>query len=153
MRFYVSILFVAAYFLGNGNNMTAKESTLSPQTQKDLVSAMHRDAFAYAKYMLYAAQARENGRADLADLFEKTATTERFAHFADEARLAGLGGTDADNLQDAIQSELDEFARHASAPEDKAAADLFERIRHDEMKHREAFKAELARSSRYHQTR
>jgi hypothetical protein len=58
-RFYVSILFVAAYFLGVGNNMTAKQSTLSPQTQKDLVTAMHRDAFAYAKYMLYVAQARE----------------------------------------------------------------------------------------------
>jgi rubrerythrin len=56
-----------------------------------------------------------------------------------------LGGNDAGNLKDAIQSELDEFAQHASAPEDKAAADLFERIRHDEMKHREAFKAALVK--------
>jgi rubrerythrin len=106
---------------------------------------MHRDAFAYAKYSLYAKQARESGDTELADLFEKTANAERFEHFAKEAQLAGMAGSNADNLRNAIQSEVDDLARHSTAPQDKAVADLFEEIRHNELNHREAFKAALAK--------
>ena len=52
----------------------------------------------YAKYSLYAKQAQRNGNVELATLFTKTANTERFQHFAEEAQLAGLLGSDADNL-------------------------------------------------------
>jgi len=106
---------------------------------------MHRDAFAYAKYSLYAKQARESGDTELADLFEKTANAERFEHFAKEAQLAGMAGSNADNLRNAIQSEVDDLAKHATAPQDKAVADLFEEIRHEELNHREAFRAALAK--------
>lgn len=36
-----------------------------------------------------------------------------------------------------------DFASKAAADGDKSAADLFNEIRNDEMKHRDAFKAEL----------
>jgi hypothetical protein len=54
---------------------------------------------------LFAELARKNGNKELADLFEKTANTERFEHFAEEAQLAGLVGSDADNLKDAIKPD------------------------------------------------
>lgn len=123
----------------------AKQSGLSQQAQKDLSAAMHRDAFAYAKYSFYARQARESGDTELAELFERTANTERFEHFAKEAKLAGMSGSNIDNLRNAIQSEVDDVAKHASAPQDKAVADLFEQIRHEELNHRESFKAALAK--------
>ena len=126
--------------------------TLDQKTLDDLSTAMHGEAFAYAKYLLYAEQARKSGNKELADLFEKTANTERFEHFAEEAELAGLVGSDADNLRDAIKGEsyeIDimylEFAGHAKAAGDTAAAARFEEIRHDEIGHRDAFKSALAK--------
>jgi rubrerythrin len=147
-RFYVSLLFTAAAFFAAGRITACRGPSLALQTQKNLSTAMHGEAFAYLKYSLYAKQARDNGDAQLGNLFEKTANTERFEHFAEEARLASLVGSDADNLKDAIQGESYEvdtmyrdFAREAAVAGDKAAADVFEEIRHDEMKHRDAFKA------------
>ena len=106
---------------------------------------MHGEAFAYVKYLLYAEHARKSGNKELADLFEKTANTERFEHFAEEAQLAGLVGSDAENLRDAIKGEsyeIDimylEFAGQAKAAGDTAAAARFEEIRHDEIGHRDA---------------
>jgi rubrerythrin len=113
---------------------------------------MHGEAFAYVKYSLYAEHARKSGNQKLADLFDETASTERFEHFAEEAQLAGLVGSDADNLKDAIEGEsyeIDtmylEFAQKAKIAGDTAAAARFEEIRHDEMRHRDAFKAALAK--------
>src|SRR5690242_9480201 len=40
-----------------------------------------------------------------AKTFETAAHIERFQHFAEEAELAGLVGSDADNLRDAIKGE------------------------------------------------
>jgi rubrerythrin len=131
---------------------TGPRGTLDRKTLDDLSTAMHGEAFAYAKYLLYAEHARKNGNKELADLFEKTANTERFEHFAEEAELAGLVGSDADNLRDAIKGEsyeIDtmylEFAGRATVAGDAAAAARFEEIRHDEMGHRDAFKRALAK--------
>ncbi|MFI5118266.1 MAG: hypothetical protein ACHP8B_16380 [Terriglobales bacterium] len=55
---------------------------------------------------LLSEHARKSGNKELADLFEKTANTERFEHFAEEAQLAGLFGSDADNWKDAIKGEF-----------------------------------------------
>ncbi len=138
------------------NQTTTAEKTPSPKRNLDqktidnLSTAMHGEAFAYVKYLLYAEHARKNGNKDLAELFEKTAKVERFEHFAEEAELAGLIGSDADNLRDAIKGESYEveimyleFAQTAEAVGDRAAADRFEEIRHDEMAHRDAFKLAL----------
>ncbi len=131
---------------------TETRETLDQKTLANLSTAMHGEAFAYVKYLLYAEHARKNGNKELADLFEKTANTERFEHFAEEAQLSGLVGNDADNLKDAINGEsyeIDtmylEFAQKARAAGDKAPASRFEEIRHDEMGHRDAFKAALTK--------
>jgi rubrerythrin len=127
-------------------------ATLDQQTADNLTTAMHGEAFAYVKYLLYAEHARKSGNKELAALFEETANTERFEHLAEEARLAGLIGSDADNLEDAIKAEsyeIDimylEFAKKAKVAGDTAVADRFEEIRHDEMGHRDAFKSALAK--------
>lgn len=126
--------------------------TLDQKTMDNLSTAMHGEAFAYVKYLLYAEHARKKGNKELAELFEKTAKVERFEHFAEEAELAGLVGSDADNLKDAIKGESYEveimyleFAQTAGATGDRIAADRFEEIRHDEMGHRDEFKIALAK--------
>jgi rubrerythrin len=148
---YVAGVLVMAAFLAIGGTGAQKVPALSKQTQDNLSTAMHGEAFAYAKYMLYAQHARSNGNKEVAALFEKAARTERLQHFAEEAELSGLVGSDADNLRDAIQGEsyevgtmYREFAEQAAAAGDRAGADRFEEIRHDEMDHRDAFKAALA---------
>jgi rubrerythrin len=131
---------------------TETRGAVNQKTMENLSTAMHGEAFAYVKYLLYAEHARKSGNKELADLFEKTANTERFEHFAEEAQLAGLVGSDADNLKDAIKGEsyeIDamylEFAQNATVAGDSAAAARFEEIRHDEMGHRDAFKMALAK--------
>ncbi len=126
------------------------QSLLSIQTRRNLNTAMHGEAFAYVKYMLYAEQARKNGHPELAALFESTAKTERFEHFAEEAELAGLVGSDEDNLRDAIAGESYEvktmypdFADLASSHEDSDAAERFSEILKDEMNHRDAYQRAL----------
>jgi rubrerythrin len=132
---------------------TEIQRTLDQKTLDNLSTAMHGEAFAYVKYSLYAEHARKSGNQKLADLFDETARTERFEHFAEEAQLAGLVGSDGDNLKDAIQGEsyeIDtmylEFAQKARIAGDTAAAARFEEIRRDEMSHRDAFKAALTKS-------
>ncbi|MDE3135488.1 MAG: rubrerythrin family protein [Acidobacteriota bacterium] len=123
---------------------------MNRQTTENLHTAMKGEAFAYASYMLYAEQARKTGQPQIAELFENAAKTERFEHFAEEAELAGLVGTNEENLQTAIKGETyesttmyKEFAEQATSVEDHAAAGRFEEIRKDEMKHRAMFEAAL----------
>ncbi|MBI5091857.1 MAG: rubrerythrin [Candidatus Hydrogenedentes bacterium] len=123
---------------------------MNPKTQDNLLKAMHGEAFAFVKYTLFAQKARQNGREELAALFETTAQIERLEHFAEEAELAGLVGNDDDNLRDAIQGEsyevdtmYREFAEQASAAGDADAAARFAEVGRDEMGHRDAFKAAL----------
>ncbi len=130
---------------------SSKESNLNKKTMENLSTAMHGEAFAHAKYLVYAERARQSGNEDLAKLLEETAKTERLEHFAEEAKLAGLAGENGSNLKDAIQGESYEvetmyrkFAEEATAAGDKSAAELFEEIRRDEMKHRDAFSKALA---------
>lgn len=149
--FCLSLLAVAVMVFAC-TQTTARKDQPSPQTQKNLSTAMHGEAFAYAKYSLYANQARRNGNFELAQLFEDAAKTERFEHFGEEAQVADLIKSDADNLKDAIEGEsyevdtmYHEFSKEAAASGDNVAADRFEEIRHDEAKHRDAFKAALAK--------
>ena len=123
---------------------------MNQRTQKNLVTAMQGEAFAYVKYLLFAERARKNGHPALADLFEKTANIERLEHLAEEAELAGLVGRDADNLANAIEGEsyevetmYREFAEQAAADGDQAAASRFAEVRGDEIGHRDAYKAAL----------
>lgn len=125
---------------------------MQQRTHQHLLESMHGEAFAYAKYMLYAKHAREHGQPAVADLFEQTAQTELLEHFAEEAQLAGFAGSDASNLRDALAGESYEvetmyrqFAEDAKADGDEAAAARFEEVRQDEMRHRDTFAAALSR--------
>ena len=148
----VAIVALATSSFMIGNAIAGKRSPTNEATAANLSSALHGEAFAYAKYMLYAERARQNGNHDLAKLFESSANTERFEHFAEEARLVGLVSSDADNLKDAIEGEsyeaetmYREFRENAASAGDQRAAERFEEIRRDEMKYRDAFKAALAK--------
>jgi rubrerythrin len=150
MKLIKVLIFVAALSLTATSTPRQTSSKLSPQTRENLLKAMHGEAFAYAKYMAYANQARKNGNTMLADLFEQTAKVERLEHFNEMAQLVGLVGTDIDNLKDAIQGETQEtqtmyphFAELARAAGDQAAADRFLEIGRDEKKHRMQFQDAL----------
>lgn len=125
----------------------------APEVQQDLETAMKGEAFAYAKYSLYAEQARARGHADIAALFERTAKTERLEHFREHAELAGFMATsDAENLRDAMKGEAyetktmyPEMAARARKAGDAAAASRFAEIGGDESKHHDEFAAALSR--------
>ncbi|WP_310718082.1 ferritin family protein [Streptomyces lydicus] len=119
---------------------------LHTQTRADLDASMHGEAYAYATYSLFADQARAQGLPSVQRLFQRTAAVELGEHFAEEARLSGLAGTDAANLQAAMAGEAYEshtmyptFARQARQDGDTAAADLFSEIAKDEKAHHDAF--------------
>lgn len=131
----------------------AEQQKRTPEVQKDLETAMKGEAFAYAKYMMFAEQARAHGNAELAALFENTAKAERLEHFREHAELAGIvSSSDADNLRDAIAGEsyettkmYPEMAARARQAGDKQAEARFAEIGKDESKHRDAFAAALSK--------
>jgi rubrerythrin len=78
------------------------------------------------------------------------ADVELHEHFAELAELAGIVGTDADNLLTALQDENEEievtypeFARRARQRGDEAVARRFEEIVDDERAHAQAIESEL----------
>jgi len=127
------------------------ENALAARTRKNLLDAMRGEAFAFAKYKVFAKQARKNGNIELADLFEKTADQEYFEHFLELAELLQLAGTDEQDIVDAIAGESFEaddafykqFADEARCDGDQQAADRFEEIRRDETYHQLAFQEAL----------
>ncbi len=124
---------------------------LHASTKADLTSAMHGEAFAYAKYMLYAKQARAEGNEKLAALFEHTANVELNNHFATHAYEYSLVGTDQQNLRDSIKGEnyetttmYPEMANRAQKVGDAKVAAVFAAIGKDERTHRDRFQAALS---------
>lgn len=125
-------------------------AAVNEHVRQRLLEAMHGEAFAYLKYSLFAAEARRSGHSKLAALFERTARTERYEHFAEEAKLAGLVGDNEANLKDAIEGEgyetktmYPEFATEAETAGDTQVAERFREIGRDEAKHRDAFETAL----------
>ncbi|MGW0080415.1 ferritin family protein [Streptomyces sp. NPDC003393] len=120
------------------------------RTKANLDTALHGEALAHAKYMLYAAKARQTGNAALARLFQGTAGVELHEHFAEEAVQAGLVHPTRTNLRTAITGERTEattlypgFAKQADAVGDTAAARFFRDTAADEAKHAAAFQRAL----------
>jgi rubrerythrin len=120
--------------------------TLHPQTREHLLPAMRREAFAFASYLLYATQARQHGRPQVAELFQQVATEEYFGHFVEQAAEAGVIGMEAENLHLAIEELAYEaevmyrdFQAQAEAVGDHAAAERFRRLREDERRNRDRF--------------
>ncbi|MER6411495.1 rubrerythrin family protein [Streptomyces humidus] len=122
----------------------------NPQTLADLETSMHGEAYANASYTFYAAQADRENLPATARLYRRTASVELNEHFREEAALAGVVGSDADNLRAAIAGETYEtdvmyptFARQAAADGDDNAAELFTEIAKDEAQHLARFRAAL----------
>jgi rubrerythrin len=124
--------------------------TLHPTTRENLLSAMRREAFAFATYLLYATQARKHGRPQVAELFQKVAEEEYFGHFTEQALELGQIGMEAENLHLAIEEEAFEaqvmyrdFQAQAEVVGDHAASKRFRRLREDERRNRDQFLAVL----------
>ena len=122
------------------------EHAISARSRQNLIDAMRGEAFAFAKYRLFARQARNNGDCELADLFDKTANQEYLEHFMEQADLLQLVGTDEQDVTDALAGESFEvdslykrFAEEAREDGDEQVADRFEEIRRDEAFHQLAF--------------
>ena len=125
---------------------------MDTRTHENLLAALHGEAFAYARYRLYAAQALEEGDLDLAEMLEGIASVELHEHFAELAKLANLVGADADNLAAAIQDEGDEaaktyraFAAQAELAGELEIAERFDELRADELEHLKTLEAALER--------
>ncbi|MGW3600899.1 ferritin family protein [Streptomyces sp. NPDC005167] len=120
------------------------------RTKTNLDTALHGEALAHAKYMLFAAHARQTGHPALARLWEGIAKIELQEHLAGEAVLAGLVRPTKDNLRKAITGEHNEattvypgFAKRATAVGNTAAARYFRDTAADEAKHAAAFQQAL----------
>ncbi|GGQ10341.1 ferritin family protein [Streptosporangium pseudovulgare] len=119
---------------------------VSAPTRADLMKAIQGEAFAYAKYRAYAAQAGRENLPDVQALYERVAHVELHEHLAEQAKLAGLAGDDAADLRAAISGESCEakttyprFAARARVAGDRDAARLFSEIAGDEAGHRTRF--------------
>jgi rubrerythrin len=125
---------------------------MDTQTRANLTTALHDEAFAYARCMLMATEAREEGDLEAAELLEGIARVGLREHFAELARLAHVVGGDADNLVTLIQDEsrhrastYRRFAEEARAAGEPEVAECFERIRADERDDVTALEREVER--------
>lgn len=122
---------------------------MSPQTKRNLKTAMQNEAFSQAEYLRFAARARMNENWDLAQLFQTAADNDRTEHFGKEAEVACLVADDSENLRCAIAEKrtaaatYGRFAKEATADGDFSAAALFEKIRADEVTQAETFETAL----------
>jgi rubrerythrin len=128
------------------------EETMDAQTHENVVAALHGEAFAYARYRLFANAARKRGDDRLAAMFDGIASAELDEHFAELAELAGLVGTDVDNIRAALQDEDEEvesrypeFAEQARSVGEVAVAERFEEIVEDEREHEKTLEQALER--------
>lgn len=125
---------------------------MDAQTHENVLAALHGEAFAYARYRLFANVARKRGDDRLASMFDGIASAELDEHFAELAELAGLVGTDVDNIRAALQDEDEEvesrypdFAKHARSVGEVAVAERFEEIVEDEREHEKTLEQALER--------
>lgn len=145
-RIFFAGLLGATLFMGG----LALGAELQTSTQKDLMTAMQGEAFAYLKYMAFADKARSQGYASVAVLFEKTANVEWKSHFTTHAFQYGLIKSTAQNLQNSIAGEnyettvmYPQMAQRAKAAGDTNVAAIFTAIGKDEAMHRDEFQKAL----------
>lgn len=125
---------------------------MDAQTHENVLAAMRGEAMAHARYLLFAAAARKRGEVRLASMFEGIAAVELQEHFTELAELAGIVGTDADNIRAAILDENGEveetyprFAAQAFAAGELAVAERFEEMAEDEREHEKTLEQALER--------
>jgi rubrerythrin len=123
---------------------------MHPTTRSHLEDALRGEAFAALRYALFADRAEEEGREDIADLFEQIGKEERKEHFREIADLLDLVGTTEQNIRVALSGEIQEhrsfyprYAADARQVGDLRAAGQFQELGADE--HRHADRLERAR--------
>ncbi len=123
---------------------------MNAQTHENVVAALRREAFAHARYLLFAAAARKRGDVRLASMFEGIAAVEFQEHFTELAELADLVGTDADNLRASIRDEnfevewkYPQFADQARAAGEVAVSERFAEMAEDEREHEKTLEGAL----------
>jgi rubrerythrin len=127
---------------------------LHEQTRRNLLAAMQAESLKFATYVLYAEHARNTGNETLAALFESAAQDDLYQHFAKQAELIELVGSNAENLLAALECEryevktvYGEYAAKAAAAGDTEAAELFESVRADERRHEKAFRQAMTEAA------
>lgn len=125
---------------------------MDAQTYENVVVALRREAFAHARYLVFATAARKRGDERLAEMFEGIAAVELQEHFAELAEFVELVGTDADNLRAAIQDEnfevewkYPQFADQARAAGELEVAERFAEMAEDEREHEKTLEFALER--------
>ena len=125
---------------------------MDPKTYENVLAALHGEAFAHARYLLFAAAARKRGETRLASMFEGIAAVELQEHFIELAELAGLVGADGDNIRAAIPDEnlevevtYPKFAQQARAAGEIAVAERFAEMAEDEREHEKTLEQVLER--------
>lgn len=122
----------------------------SGQTLVNVRTAMRGEAYASARYLLFAQQAYREGRPWLGELFEALSAVELEEHYAALANRYGLVGNLPTNLGAAVSAEVGAVATYASmataagAAGDTDAAARFADIGTDEEAHRVLFADALA---------
>ncbi|MEU1387367.1 MULTISPECIES: hypothetical protein [unclassified Nonomuraea] len=131
---------------------TGGPAASAARTLGNLVTALMQEAFADAKYALYAQRARQTGEPRLAMLFGSMAGAGRTEHFAAEARLAGLVHDTRANTCEAIGGEIYNgrqmypgYARQAARVGDHTVAALFASTARDEMEQAQALTSAVSR--------
>jgi len=125
---------------------------MDAQTYDNVLTAMRGEAVAHARYLLFAAAARRRGEPRLASMFEGIAAVELQEHFSELGELAGLVGTESDNIRTAILDENREvemtyplFAEQARAAGEVTVAERFEEMAEDELEHAKTLEQALER--------
>jgi rubrerythrin len=121
-------------------------------TRANLEKAFRGEALAALKYWLFERQANAEGLDSVAELFEQIGKEERREHGREIATLLGMPGSTRENLQSAIDGEVDEhrrlypgFASQARQAGDIDAAERFQELGADEHRHADALRYELER--------
>ena len=155
-QFKMLVLFAGiagACALGYGS-ASAQEQSFSPAGREALRLAMQNEAFASAKYKLFAEHARKAGKTELADLLAATSNQE-FGHFLRWAAMYRLVGSDLQNLRTASQDEVNEdaqlytrLAAEAEARGDKTLAESFIAIKTQEERHQKAIQEAIEKATK-----
>jgi len=136
-----------AFALGYG--WASAQNSSNPESREALKTAMLDEAFAAAKYKLFAEHARRAGKTELADLMATTANME-YGHFLRWAELYRLVGTDVQNVRAAVKDEINDdvklyarLAAEAEARGDKSLAEHFYQVKAQEENQQNEFTKEV----------
>jgi rubrerythrin len=114
---------------------------MDEQTRTNLLQAMHEEAFAHAKFLLFAANAETAGEVEAAELLRRSAAAQE-EHFERMAEVYELTRTVVEDLGDAIATEVrtdyQAYAGQAHRVGEIEVARLFETIHSFKAAQREA---------------